>query len=109
MCACLSIFMKQFSSFWTDFDEVLWWRLLLKPAYKIQVSLNLHKITDSTIIRLLLLLIGTQGMALKVEYFAVTGSLFCIVFCMCRWHFVIAFCRCGCTGSVSTAGIYGTG
>jgi hypothetical protein len=23
MCACLSIFMKQFSSFWTDFDEVL--------------------------------------------------------------------------------------
>jgi hypothetical protein len=54
--------------------------LLLKPAYKIQVSLNLHKITDITIICLLLLLIGTQGMALKFKYSAVnvdgTGLLY---------------------------------
>jgi drug/metabolite transporter (DMT)-like permease len=71
MCACMSIFMKQFSSYWIDFDEILYWRLLLKSAYKIQVSLNLHKITGLTNIYLLLLLAGTQGMALRVEYSAV--------------------------------------
>lgn len=71
MCACPPIFMRQFSSHWTDFEEILYWMLLLKSAYKIQVSLNLHTITDITNICLLSLLNGTQGMAWKVEYSAV--------------------------------------
>jgi len=37
-CACPSIFMKQFCSLWTDFEEILYWMLLLNFAYKIQVS-----------------------------------------------------------------------